>query len=890
MPTLRDLLDLVLTSPGDLYYHFALLFTLQILLAVAWAHWRRANRAPEARRVLWASLGMFMCRVVLLLANIIAGTGAVPRTAVLPPLESFFDLVVVLLCAWAFLPAVRREPRLATGALIGMLILSVLAYAYLAAAWMPVDGAGIAYDTYWHTQVWESVGAVVSILSILALVIWAGPGRNLLMAALLAWLSGYSAQLLGSMVGLNLFGTVRLANLIAIPLMTALAFQEALREADLGFPTVELSPGTPGGVRLLIELTHRVAKASDVDGALAATLPQTIEYVGTEMVALGLPGLGASPGIRFVGVYPSRRRISEGRQQFSLDEFPILAQPISSRQSVLVEPSSDLDPLPMLERLGFSEISPLLLEPLVADNDVMGLLVFANPTSGGAISEEHTERAREVALMLSSTLASIGLRRSSEERATRLAAMLQQQESERAERTSTLQADLDQAQQEAQGFARRVTQLEDEVTVHRRRADELAQMLHETEQKAQSEISASAQLAVFETKLTELAGMRDSLQANLAESERRVGELEQELRAVQVDSVLTLPSEGGTVGGVVLTDERGNIIVADRGAQRMLRRSHDDLLGVPLQSAFSDPAWAQSVGELLSGLPQHGTTLVANFEQGGREFAAELSPLSTDATGASGYVAVLREGDESGGRSEVVASLAHELRTPMTSIVGYTDLLLSESVGILGEMQRKFLQRVKANIERMGSLLNDIVEIAVIDAGQIELVPEPIDLVTVVEEAIMGLSAQFRERDLSVQLDMALQLPPIKADRDSLYQIILHLLSNACQCSRSGTEVLVTGHLEDAVDGTSPYVRIAVTDTGGGIAPEDQPRVFQRLYRADHPLINGLGETGVGLSIAKALVEAHGGRIWVESDMGTGSAFAFVLPVAGPSQVPGGSG
>ena len=264
-----------------------------------------------------------------------------------------------------------------------------------------------------------------------------------------------------------------------------------------------------------------------------------------------------------------------------------------------------------------------------------------------------------------------------------------------------------------------------------------------------------------------------------------------------------------------------------------------------------------------------------------------LRPLSTisrwNASGPSGYIAFLHSEQAEYDRAEVIASLASELRTPMTSIVGYTDLLLGESVGILGEMQRKFLQRVRANIERMSGMLEDVIEVTSVERGRIELSPTPINLIPVAEEAIMGLSTRFRERDLAVQLDLPLELPPIRADRDALYQIMLHLLSNACQCSRPGTDIVVSGKLEASREAGLPsYVRVSVADTGGGIAAEDQQRVFHRFYRADSPLVEGLGETGVGMALAKTLVEAHGGRIWVESEVGVGSTFSFILPVAGP--------
>jgi signal transduction histidine kinase len=232
--------------------------------------------------------------------------------------------------------------------------------------------------------------------------------------------------------------------------------------------------------------------------------------------------------------------------------------------------------------------------------------------------------------------------------------------------------------------------------------------------------------------------------------------------------------------------------------------------------------------------------------------------------------------------TQTVVPLVQELRTPLTSISGYTELLLNEAVGILGEMQRQFLQRVRANTERMSKLLEDLLQVTVLDSGNLSLSPEPVSIVPVIENAIMSLSAEFRERDLTVELDMPTELPPVQADRDSLHQIVLNLLSNACRCSRQGSQVLVRASPQTSGDSSGDvpdYLLVSVTDAGGGVSPEDQARVFHRVYRADNPLVAGLGETGVGLSIAKALVEAQGGRIWMESEPSVGCTFSFILPL-----------
>jgi len=227
---------------------------------------------------------------------------------------------------------------------------------------------------------------------------------------------------------------------------------------------------------------------------------------------------------------------------------------------------------------------------------------------------------------------------------------------------------------------------------------------------------------------------------------------------------------------------------------------------------------------------------------------------------------------------EVFTSIAQDLRQPMSSIVGYTDLLLGESVGILGALQRKFLERVKASTERMEVLLDDLFQITSIDGDQLELKPETVDLGNVIDEAILAASPQLRDRHIILRVDMPDKLPQVKADRDALGQVFIHLLKNAGDASPVEGEILLSASTH-ATDDQQEYILVQVADEGGGIPTQDLPRVFSRLYRADNPLIEGVGDTGVGLSIAKTLVEAHQGRIWVDTEKGKGSTFSVLIPL-----------
>ncbi|HBG74671.1 MAG: hypothetical protein A2X25_11610 [Chloroflexi bacterium GWB2_49_20] len=226
---------------------------------------------------------------------------------------------------------------------------------------------------------------------------------------------------------------------------------------------------------------------------------------------------------------------------------------------------------------------------------------------------------------------------------------------------------------------------------------------------------------------------------------------------------------------------------------------------------------------------------------------------------------------------EMIASISQELRQPMSSIVGYTGLLLDESVGILGALQHKFLERVIVATERIGKLVDDLIRITSIETGRMLIDPEIVDLYIIIDNAVAYTSMQLREKNITLRLDIPESSPKIQIDREALQQILIHLLQNAGAATRMEGTVMLRVKIQE--DLNKEYLLIQVMDSGGGISSEDIPKVFTRLYRANNVLIKGLGDTGVGLSISKTLTEAQSGRIWVETSLGVGSTISVLLPI-----------
>lgn len=235
----------------------------------------------------------------------------------------------------------------------------------------------------------------------------------------------------------------------------------------------------------------------------------------------------------------------------------------------------------------------------------------------------------------------------------------------------------------------------------------------------------------------------------------------------------------------------------------------------------------------------------------------------------------------------LITALAQELRTPLTSVAGYTDLLLGETLGILGTRQRDFLERVRANVDRTVLLLEQIVQVAAAPArpsqvGDVEFV----NLQELVEGALSTVITQVRKKSLRLYLDIPPNLPALRANREALGQVLIHLLSNASQASLNSGAITIRADLDtmktrnqNGSVGEERFVHLSVQDSGEGIPPEALPHVFDVQHRAERPLVPGLGDTGAGLHVARTLIDAHGGRIWVESQEGSGSTFTILLPI-----------
>lgn len=225
-------------------------------------------------------------------------------------------------------------------------------------------------------------------------------------------------------------------------------------------------------------------------------------------------------------------------------------------------------------------------------------------------------------------------------------------------------------------------------------------------------------------------------------------------------------------------------------------------------------------------------------------------------------------------RSEFVSFVAHELRTPMTSIKGYADMLLKGMVGSLTPTQQEFVHTIYRNVERMQILVSDLQDTSRLETGQLKLDVQQTRLQDALFNALETLQGQIEARAQRLTVEVPDDLPPIQADPARLTQILTNLLSNACKYTPEEGQIGVRAWARDG------HVHCAVSDTGVGMSEEDQARLFTKFFRSDNPAVREMPGTGLGLCIVKSLVELQGGEIEVESALGEGTTFTFTVPVA----------
>jgi signal transduction histidine kinase/GAF domain-containing protein len=888
MPVLLQASRIFGSPLGNLVYHFLLLLAVEAALGIAWGEQRRAQ-PDHARRLLLAMGGLALARIVYVAAALTVSLGS-GNPAILPPLERFADTASIILLGWAFVPGARRGVR-AWDLVFGTnLVLSLIACIVFVLSWnrLVASQGPLDYNGFWQAAAWSIWQVILIPLAILALVRMRSEGWGIFLAAMLFMLLGQILQLTTYTPVPNIPAWVRLGNLVAYPLIAVAIYQNVVAGLRVHSRQLQdISQASLDQIKSLLflfEASQHMSGSLDLPTVLDNAVQGIARALNADQCAIAFLEDNSLGQMRLAAIHnPSRKGRGES-VTFPLEYQLTVQQAMRRKKHIMVEESENVQLKVLFALLGSSDTGPLLVQPLLAGGEALGAIIVGNSRSRRPFTPNEAKLCQSMADQVVGAIQNARHYQASLHQMEKLK-LAQEQERvvfrETAGKIQELSDRLTAAQVEAEDLRRR-----EEAAREARNALEIKLVSRQAEVDTLSE-----RLAVLETDLTQAhANTEAQLRWHEDELFRRQKEWEETTQAVEWSQAIL---QGMTVG-MLVADTDGIIRHTNVAAEILLDSDSEVLRGLELVDVSDDERWQQAV--VTAG---GGEAVRLTFKVGSNTLMCDVAPLPDVETAEGntlGLVAVLQditaETEEQRSRLEAVGAMAEELRTPMTTIVSYADLLLSETVGILGDVQRKFLLRIKAGAERIVQMIDDLNQEA--SSGERWAAPQRqiLDVNKMVEAAVAGSSFQLEDKSLHLDLDLPDGLPPIHADPDYLRRILANLISNACLASGIGGQIRVKAVQSNRtpLDGDAlalngnEYVILSVKDSGGGLSDEALDCIFDRGRPSQTP--QGLGESGAGLALVKTLVEAHGGRIWVENESGVGATFSVILPTDGTISYP----
>lgn len=340
----------------------------------------------------------------------------------------------------------------------------------------------------------------------------------------------------------------------------------------------------------------------------------------------------------------------------------------------------------------------------------------------------------------------------------------------------------------------------------------------------------------------------------------------------------------GMVEGVLVLDDRGTVLLSNRVASVLFGLPPEtSYVGRPLIEIVRDPDLLGLVRSVIQAEAPSEVMVREIMVPGSppRVAQATATPIHGEGERAEAFIFVFHDITElkrlEQTRRDFVANVSHELRTPLAAIRGYGETLLS---GALDDARnaRRFLSIIERHAERLGRLVDDLLTLSDLELGRTELRRRAVRSEMIIENACEVLRGRANEAGVSLRQEVPSDLPPLDADPDRLVQMLLNVVDNSIKYTPKGGTISVGARQAVPTATGAPEIEIWVRDTGIGIPSEDLPRLTERFYRVDKVRSRELGGTGLGLAIVKHIVQAHGGRLQIESELGRGTAVRIFLP------------
>lgn len=340
-----------------------------------------------------------------------------------------------------------------------------------------------------------------------------------------------------------------------------------------------------------------------------------------------------------------------------------------------------------------------------------------------------------------------------------------------------------------------------------------------------------------------------------------------------------------TADGLIMVDDHGRILMMNDAAEQVFGKRLKDKAGKHITEGLGEE-YMIALSKDMSSIMNAGVE--KEIEIGGVDETRRILKSSTALVHNKegkvvGMLSVLsditKQKELDRLKKDFVSHVTHELRTPLVAIGQAVSLLVDKTAGAINEQQERMLQIVKRNIERLSKFINDLLDIQRIESGKFTVHPEATDLRAAINDVVQSLTLWAGSQGIDLTALVPDKLPLVYADADRVIQILTNLAGNAVKFTGKGGKVSIHVSSSKTRDDLNGFSKVSVVDTGRGIAPEDIERIFEKFEQAGGKEVTDIKGSGLGLSIAKVLIEMHGGKIWVESQLGAGSKFTFTLPL-----------
>ncbi len=351
-----------------------------------------------------------------------------------------------------------------------------------------------------------------------------------------------------------------------------------------------------------------------------------------------------------------------------------------------------------------------------------------------------------------------------------------------------------------------------------------------------------------------------------------VAELQEKIRVANEEKGKLVAAFASMTEGVLILDGEGRIEVYNRALREMFSPRYGDVQGKTLIEAFRNV----DLQNAFDRFKKTGGPVTEEVTMGTLDPAildVSISSILGEAKTMIVFHDVTRLKKLEKMRVDFVANVTHEIRTPLTAILGFIETLQEGAIE-QEETAKKFLEIISRHARRLNRLVEDLLTLSDIELGEIEFFFESVSMSGIVENVLPVVAARAEEKKITIVKAIPESLPPVRADRDRLVQILLNILDNAVKFTPDSGKITLSAAAEG-----DDYVLIRVEDTGIGIPVDEIPRLGERFYRVDKTRSREMGGTGLGLSIVKHLVEAHGGRMEIESHLGKGTIVSLLFPI-----------